>query len=395
MASVTSFIRNMPASSLRAYFDQTGIEPPTPVNWDAAEPEVVRGALRAVDEIDDEARARVVNDAERVSALADDAGQTALYSVIDGRTVLDGLANGHARALWMFLNELVRFRHAEEVRFTDERRRGRSWDGFIAAPNIDLRRDEASLDAFKAALQERFASNNVHVDIFERVRPTFDGEDCDLVQITVYREGLPDDQFAFDGGGTLVRRAYRPVFEAAMTYEPATGVIEVVASDRESRAEMAQFLARDLLGVDFHSEKVPLRQYDLTVLLNPFSFSTDIEDGIERVDVRQLRLMPLDAVGERVTLECLSKADRTIWSMADARLGASNLLGGGWVVTQAKLAIKFHPKGDARRGRTLPLTITMPHGCNLKDQTEAEQLIGEKYLRRWGILVDEAQHIED
>lgn len=395
MASVTSFIRNMPASSLRAYFDQTGIEPPTPVNWDAAEPEVVRGALRAVDEIDDEARARVVNDAERVSALADDAGQTALYSVIDGRTVLDGLANGHARALWMFLNELVRFRHAEEVRFTDERRRGRSWDGFIAAPNIDLRRDEASLDAFKAALQERFASNNVHVDIFERVRPTFDGEDCELVQITVYREGLPDDQFAFDGGGTLVRRAYRPVFEAAMTYEPATGVIEVVASDRESRAEMAQFLARDLLGVDFHSEKVPLRQYDLTVLLNPFSFSTDIEDGIERVDVRQLRLMPLDAVGERVTLECLSKADRTIWSMADARLGASNLLGGGWVVTQAKLAIKFHPKGDARRGRTLPLTITMPHGCNLKDQTEAEQLIGEKYLRRWGILVDEAQHIED
>lgn len=48
MASVTSFIRNMPASSLRAYFDHTGIEPPTPVNWDAAEPEVIRGALRAV-----------------------------------------------------------------------------------------------------------------------------------------------------------------------------------------------------------------------------------------------------------------------------------------------------------------------------------------------------------
>ena len=34
------------------------------------------------------------------------------------------------------------------------------------------------------------------------------------------------------------------------------------------------------------------------------------------------------------------------------------------------------------------LTITMPHGCNLKEQTEAEQLIGEKYLRRWGILRD-------
>ena len=163
MASVTSFIRNMPASSLRAYFDHTGIEPPTPVNWDAAEPDVVRGALCAVDEIDDEARARVVNDAERVSGLADDAGQTALYSVVDNRETLDALANGHARALWMFLNAPILFRHAEEVRYTDERRRGRSWDGFIAPPNLNIRRDPASLDAFKASLRAHFTSNNAHV----------------------------------------------------------------------------------------------------------------------------------------------------------------------------------------------------------------------------------------
>ena len=388
MTSVTSFIRNMPASSLRAYFNHTGFELPTPVDWDAADTEVVRGALRAVDQMDDEARARIVNDAERVSALADDAGQTALYSVIDDRTVLDDLANGYARALWIFLNEPVRFRHAEEVRYTDERRRGRSWDGFIGAPNLDLRRDEASLDAFKAALRERFASNNIHIDIFGRYRPTFDGEDCELVQIAIYREGLPDDFLAFDDGGALVRRARRPVFEAAMTYEPVTGVIEVVANDRESRGEMVRFMARDLLGIEFQSDKVPFRNYDLGVLLRPYDFPTEPEDGIESVEVKQLRLMPIDNVGERVTLECLRKADRTIWSMSAERFGPGDPLAGGWIATQAKLTIKFQPKGDAKRGRTLPLTITMPHGCNLKDQTEEEQLIGEKYLRRWGILRD-------
>ena len=68
-----------------------------PINWDASEPEVVKGTLRAVDEMSEEARARVLNDAERVSALADDAGQTALYSVVEDRTVLDGLANGHPK----------------------------------------------------------------------------------------------------------------------------------------------------------------------------------------------------------------------------------------------------------------------------------------------------------
>ena len=388
MASVTSFIRNLPASSLRAYFDHTGIVPPTPVNWDAEEPEVIRGALRAVDEMTDEERARVVNDGERVSAMADDAGQIALYSVIEDRSVLDCRANGHDRAFWLFLNEPILFRHAEEVRYTDEKRRGRSWDGFIAPPNLDIRRDPVSLDAFKASLRAHFGSNNAHVDIFERCRPTFDGEDSDLVQIAIYREGLPDDFLAFDGGGALVRRVRRPVYEAALTYEAATGVIEVVASERESREEIVRLMARDLLGIDYQNQKVPLRRYELAILLRPFAFVTDPADGIESVEVKQLRLMPIDDVGERVTLECLRKADRTIWSMAADHFGAGDPLAGGWVATQAKLTIKFHPKGDAKRGRTLPLTITMPHGCNLKDQTEEEQLIGEKYLRRWGILRD-------
>ena len=51
--------------------------------------------------------------------------------MVDDRALLDVLANGHARSLWMFLNAPILFRHAEEVRFTDEKRRGRSWDGFI------------------------------------------------------------------------------------------------------------------------------------------------------------------------------------------------------------------------------------------------------------------------
>ena len=190
MASVTTFIRNMPASSLQAYFEHTGIELPNPINWEAAEPEVVRGTLRAVDEMSEDARARVLNDTERVSALADDAGQTALYSVAEDRTVLDDLVNGHARSLWMFLNAPTLFRFAEEVRFTDERRRGRSWDGFMAPADLDLKRDEGALEAFKSALRERFSSNNIHIDIFGRHRPTFDGEDCELVQIVIYRDDL-------------------------------------------------------------------------------------------------------------------------------------------------------------------------------------------------------------
>ena len=385
MPSIAAFIRKTPATSLRTYFEHSGVELPAAVNWNEPDTDIVRPLLQAVDEMSEVARARMKLDTERINGMADEGGQTALYGVIDDRAVLDDLGNGHARALWLFLNDRARFQRAEEVRYTDERRRGRYWDGFVSMPGRDLRRDQESLDAFKEALRVRFASSNVHVDIFERTRSTSDGTDFEIVQITIYREGLPDDQFAFNDSGVLVRRPYRPVFEAAMTYEPSTGVIEVVANDGKSRAELAHFLTRDLIGIEFRGEKVPLRKYDLDVLLRPHAFPTDPEDGIESVEIKLLRLVPFDNNGERVTLECLRGTDRTIWSMASERFGANDPLAGGWRATQAKLTIKLRPKGDSKRGKSLPLAITM-YGCNLREQTEAEQLIGEKYLRRWGIL---------
>lgn len=385
MPSVVAFIRKTPVSSLRNYFEHTGVDLPIAVNWNAPDAEVVRPLLQAVDEMSDEARARVKLDAERVNAMADEAGQVALYSVIDDRAILDDLANGHARALWLFLNDRTRFQRSEEARYTDERRRGRYWDGFVSMPGRELNLDTTSLEAFTTALRARFASRNVHVDVFERTRSASDGVSFEIVQLTIYREGLPDDRFAFTNAGVLERRPYRPVFEAALTYEPATGVIEVVANGGESRAELAHFLTRDLLGIEFRGEKVPLRKYDLDVLLTPHEFSTDPEDGIESVEIKLLRLVPFENNGERLTLECLRNADRTIWSMAAERFGPHDPLVDGWRATQAKLTIKLRPKGDAKRGKTIPLTISMS-GCNLREQTEAEQLIGEKYLRRWGVL---------
>ena len=332
-------------------------------------------------------KARVANDAERVTAMSDEPGQAAIYSVARNSDHLDSLQNPHDRALWMFLNNAVAFQHAEEARFTDDRRRGRMWDGFVAAPNLNLHREETAIDAFKAAIRERFRSNNVHIDIFNRNRPTFDGADCALVQATIYREGRLDDIREFVDG-TLDRRPHWPVFEAALTYEAATGVIEVVANERESREDLVRLFARDLLATEFRQEKLPLRRFDLQRLLQPFAFPTDAGDGIESVRVNHLRLMPIDTVGERVTLECMRQATHTIWQMAQDRFGANNPFNGGWTVTQAKLTIRFQPEAGARRGKTLPLTITMPHGCDLKDRTERERMIGEKYLRRWGFVRD-------
>lgn len=96
-----------------------------------------------------------------------------------------------------------------------------------------------------------------------------------------------------------------------------------------------------------------------------------------------------------MTLENLARADGTIWSMADDMFDDRTPLRDGFVVTRAKLAVKLARRPGRERRRTLTLTITWPHGCDLKDRTATEQMIGEKYLRCWGILIDDLLLLED
>lgn len=403
MTSIASFFRKTPVTRLQDYFAACAFTSLPHVDWTMPEAEVVEPLIKAVDAMNEDERQRVILDAGRVAALADEPGQTALQNVVVDRAMFDTLEGANNRSLWVFLNENDRFRLAEEVRYNDERRRGRSWNGFEVEKDHSVRKDPISVAAFTTAIRERFETPNVHVDIFDRHRVILDDQECELVQVAIYREGRPEDMLGFDTNSKLARRIVRPVFEAALTYEAATGVIEVVANTREDRVDLTRFMARDLLGIEFAEKHIPLREYDLSVLLKPFDFPTDVADGIEGVTVKELRFMDLGDPKERVTLESMSGAERTIWEMANHRIGLD--LGGGsgslhapglfgeapeWLITRARFTIKFRPGPDGGRGKSLTLTVTMPHGCNLKDMTPQERLIGEKYLRRWGILKDDS-----
>ena len=145
------------------------------------------------------------------------------------------------------------------------------------------------------------------------------------------REGLPDTYLEFDGD-ELARRHRRPVYEAAMTYEPAIGVIEVVAQGRECREDLARMFAETLLRREIETERVPLRRYDLALLMHPFEFPTDPEDGIDSVKLVLLRLRPYDDLGKRVTLEATRKAFGSIHSAAKEWFDQHDPLHAGFVL---------------------------------------------------------------
>ena len=62
--------------------------------------------------------------------------------------------------------------------------------------------------------------------------------------------------------------------------------------------------------------------------------------------------MPIDAPGEGITLECMSKAPYPIWEFG-ARFGDADPLRAGFVCTQAELVVSFHPKAGSSKGSTL------------------------------------------
>lgn len=113
-----------------------------------------------------------------------------------------------------------------------------------------------------------------------------------------------------------------------------------------------------------------------------------MRDGIESVRAVMLRLVPYDSPTDRVVIEVAKSAPHDIWAMAERRFGSQSPFIGGWSITQARLVIAFRGDGASRFPRSLPVQISLPSGCDLKEKTEDERVIGERYLRRWGLLRD-------
>ena len=382
-----NFLRSTPGDLLRTYFIRSEIALPPEVPWSGPAPALGASLKTMIEAMDMEVQARVMSDADRVGAMADEPGDAAFFAVTKQAATLDQLPNSYARAVWLLLNAPADFEHAEQVRYADDRRYGRMWEAFVCEPGCTVAREGQTAEAFKRAIGERFGSRNVEIEVCNRFRPRLEKAEAELVQVAIYREGRTGERKAFVNG-RLDRLPDRPVIEAAITYEAANGSIEVVATARETREDLVRLFAEHLLGTGFQGERLRVRQYSLNHLCKPFTFPTEPADNIEDVRVTSLRLMPLDTTGERVTLECMRGAKRNIWSMANSRFHEQDPLQSGYGVTQARFTIKFRTVPGARGGRTLPVTISMPKGCDLKDRTDRERLIGEKYLRRWSMLRD-------
>ena len=386
-SEISRLIKNIPATSLKKYFEGVHGDLVEEVKWDADEKTVKKSLLDIAETITGEKLALLTSDAERINALTDELGQSILKHAVKKEELEEysQLANEFDRALWMYLKDAERFLQVEDFWYADTKRQGRMWEAFVGPEKITISKDRSHLELFKSKLMELYrAMGRIQVDIYERTRSDIEGNDIKIIQIMVYREDLPNTQLAFENE-KLVSKMVRPVKEVALTYEPENGYIEIIAEGKEQRKSITKIFSETLLQSPIEGEIIPLKQYDIQKLLKPVVLSFDPEDGIDSVRVTMLKIAQPNSYNN-VTLDVATKEGRSIYDVSKEYFGDNDPLQSGFRLKQVRISIKFMPDDESRRGKMLHVKIREPNGCDLKSKSHKEKLIGEKYLDRWELV---------
>jgi hypothetical protein len=385
--NANKFIRNLSVNSLQGYFKRYHTKLSQVFKVGGSDKIKKRDLKNLIDSLDLEDYSALNENAERICEMTDEIGQSALLSVIKKINIEEykDLKNEYERALYVFLINQDAFRKAEEIRYADHYRKSRMWDGFLGPKEMDVCRNSRELQSLRQKISEHFPiTGQVKIEIFDRKKIGTENQKLNLVQLMVYREGLTKSHLAFENDD-LISKSYRPIYEISLTYEPTTGYIEVIADTRELREMLAKLFSSTLLKKEIEGEHIPLKQYDISKLLTPLVFPTDPEDMIDSVKVTMLKLKPYDN-NNKITLEVSVKESRTIYEISKKWFNTHDPLHNGFYLSQVKLAIHFMPDSENPRGKIMVITIGLPNSCNIKDKTEKERMIGDKYLRRWGLL---------
>lgn len=382
-------LRNAPGVELQAWLQPLAIEYVEPVDWSASNGTLSKPLHQAIDAAAEATRERVRRDAERIDRMTSEVGQTALMAVAkeEQRVVLKEIATRQGRALRLLWSDPERFRSAEEISFFENARKSKTWDAFVAPLMLQVSRTPAARDALKAEIRKLFQEGpKIKIEILDRSRAQLGGTADDLIHVAVFRETLPDSVSVFHGEDDVEPLIFRPVVELGFTYEPSRGIIEVVAPKKQQRTELARIFARTLLGHEIKGERLPLRFYNLARFMLEQELDFDPGDGIENVRLTFVKFESLDG---RILFAIEPKdEDDTIYAAARREFGERTPFRPGNRIIEVVIAVRFRPTRGRRAGPTIGIKLVHPNGCNLKDKSERERLLAEKYLKRWGIIED-------
>ena len=373
------------------------------IDWSQPIEKVRELIVAAMAAVVGQSRKKFEDRAERIYLMSKEVGHEAVRSlgkglVIPGKEVLpDGLA----RMLWLYLEKNVAFMDAEEARYAIEHRLSpKIYSGFSGPKNLEISVTDDSKKQFAAKMAALMGVEAKDIAVSDFTRSEYsvsDDEEDNVEEVVLYQfsAAVNTDADSFDTvrDGVVETEYYVPCEKIRMTYEPASGAIEVYAPNLAMRRDVARAFADTIMNHEIKGETIPLKDYDLESFKKSRTFPAHGE-SIGTVRVTQIKVERRHEIGggeasskktvyNALDIRVHRNESRSIWATALDDFKINDLT--PYDVKQVKFVIQIPKQGD-RRAHGLTVSITAPNGCSNGNMSNEERELRDKLLSHWQIL---------
>lgn len=388
--SPKTFLRQVRSTLLSRCLRRQGVE--LDFNREPIKPADIDQMFQRLMSIPPEKLRLIEGDFASISQLASSAGTEAILREarrrgLDFSDLFMRARNGYERACWTFLEHPAVFELAECFEEMDGFGDGR-WNRRYVGAHLVPTTSSESLTRLSQLIRHSFAKEgrgqNCHIDHYIRQDPL---RHC----FFAFPEDHASTDLTYTERGELRRHTRKSAFEVIFVYRPEDGVLEVLAPGGADRVEdLASCFCAAILNLSELPPKIGLKLYDLSRLkTSDLYFPTDPDSGIDRVELREVRLNLGRDHGwkRRLSFAADDKSfDRaSIHEMILDTISADGIPLSDVIVSSARFRILFVPV-DNQHPKRLTFTITVPDRCTLRDNHHDH--IARKHLRRWGLVVD-------
>ncbi|GMV84050.1 MAG: hypothetical protein AMXMBFR7_52340 [Planctomycetota bacterium] len=289
------------------------------------------------------------------------------------------------KALWIWAHYAEVWKRAVHFVQADAFSEGRFWQRHTNLPMVKPNEADPDLVEFGRALsfyyrKEQGRGGRVSVDHLCRRQ--------NLDYYFVYLSDYPRVGIEIDEANRIQRNPQRKVFEVVFAYDRKKGSLEFYSRGGKKIAEAHRSIfCRMLLNVSIPPAYCTRPAYQLNGLLVNQDLSTDPEDEIQAVYIRDLRLLELGRKRMGVTLHAdLEQGYRNIHDRVRQYLQKHRLHPSLVNVSRAVFGLEVLREG---KRRTITFTVSLPNNCDLKSKREEFRELGEKYLRKWGLYASD------
>lgn len=373
------------------------------IDWSQSIENVRESIVAAMASVVGQSRKKFEDRAERIYLMSKEVGHEAVRSlgkglVIPGKEVLpDGLA----RMLWLYLEKNVAFMDAEEARYAIEHRLSpKIYSGFSGPKNLEISVTDDSKKQFAAKMAALMGVEAKDIAVSDFTRSEYsvsDDEEDNVEEVVLYQfsAAVNTDADSFDTvrDGVVETEYYVPCEKIRMTYEPASGAIEVYAPNLGMRRDVARAFADTIMNHEIKGETIPLKDYDLESFKKSRTFPAHGE-SIGTVRVTQIKVERRHEIGggeasakktvyNALDIRVHRNESRSIWATALDDFKIDDLT--PYDVKQVKFVIQIPKQGD-RRAHGLTVLITAPNGCSNGNMSNEERELRDRLLSHWQIL---------